>query len=267
MSQTESSAPKEIGIRVEGSHSPQARMFDSWMSARKELRDKEIVPPRLEVLPHKDEEPYETLRPLNSLRGIANTEAASAKVAPEATKPEVELKPAALAQPIAAAKPATLEVAKEAPARPALKALPQAPAAGTGRKLEVVRSALVMAQKLLPLLEGNVMGTVSNLLTPSISGNVSRKELAAIQETLKDLEGSSLVLDGKLGEQGRVVQRLVDRLDLLKEAVDRNTLEQQELTSDARALRKKVAVMAWIGMFLLVAAVVLDVVVVLRVFR
>lgn len=242
-------------------------MFDSWMSARKELRDKEIVPPRLEVLPLKDEEPHETLRPLTSQSGSMNTGVSPAARAPEASKPEANLKPAAPAQPIATAKPAALEVAREAPARPAPVAIPQAPAAGTGRKLEVVRSALVVAQKLLPLLEGNVMGTVSNLLTPGTSGSISRKELAAIQETLKDLEGSSLALDGKVGEQGRMVQRLVDRLDLLKEAVDRNTLEQQELTSDARALRKKVTVMAWIGMSLLVAAVVLDVVVLLRVFH
>jgi hypothetical protein len=242
-------------------------MFDSWMSARKELREKEIVPPKLEVLPLKDEVPHETLRPLNSLRGIVNKEATAAMGVAEATKPDADLKPAAPAQPFAAAKPVALEVAKEAPARPAPKAFPLASATGTGRKLEMVRSVLGVAQKLLPLLEGNVMGTVSNLLTPSASGSISHKELAAIQETLKDLEGSNLALDGKLGEQGRMVQRLVDRLDLLKEAVDRNTLEQQELSSDARTLRKRVALMAWIGMSLLVAAVVLDVVVLLRVFH
>ncbi len=129
------------------------------------------------------------------------------------------------------------------------------------------KTALVIAQKMMPLLDGNVVTTVSNLLAPRVVAAASAKELATIESGLKTLNDSHRGLSDRVAEQNSAVKSLADRLDLVKEATDRNTLEQQEMMADARALRKKMVFFAWAGMALLVASVAMNLILLLRMMR
>lgn len=252
MSQTESSVPNNPGIRVEHSHGNPPRMFDSWMSVHREAP--------ISVLPSDEER--EMPRPSHAVRRPSLPDPQDARITAAPTPPAPVAKPDPPPQP-----PTVQAEAKPRPAQPPLQiSAPQA-SAGTHRKLEMFKTALIVAQKMLPLLEGNVATTVSNLLAPRVVAPVSAKELATIQSGLEALNESHLGLSDRVAEQNSAVKSLADRLDLVKEATDRNTLEQQEMMADARALRKKMVAFAWAGMALLVASVAMNLILLLRIMR
>ena len=257
MSQTESAVPNSpgtnnSGIRVEHSHGNPSRMFDSWMTVRKEAP--------ISVLP--SEEEREMPRPAHTVRRPSLPDPLDAGTTAAPTPPAEAAKPAPPPPP-----PTVEAEAKPRPAQPPLPIPAPQHSAGTHRKLDMFKTALVIAQKMMPLLDGNVVTTVSNLLAPRVVAPASAKELATIESGLKTLNDSHRGLSDRVAEQNSAVKSLADRLDLVKEATDRNTLEQQEMVADARALRKKMALFAWAGMALLVASVAMNLILLLRMMR
>lgn len=252
MSESESTAPKDSGIRVENARGNPSRLFDAWVSVRKEAP--------ISVLP--SEEEREMPRPSHSVRRPSLPDPQDARIAAAPTPPASVARPAPLPQP-----PIVEADARSHPAHPPLQIPAPQASAGTHRKLEMFKTALVVAQKMLPLLDGNVVTTVSNLLTPRVAAPASAKDLAAIERGLKTLNDSHRGLSDRVAEQNSAVRSLADRLDLVKEATDRNTLEQQEMMADARALRKKMVAFAWAGMALLLASVAMNLILLLRIMR
>jgi hypothetical protein len=256
MSESESTAQKNSGIRVDSSHGNPARMFDSRVSIRREAP--------FSVLP--SEEEREMPRPAHTVRRPSLPDPRDARITRITAAPTTP--PAEAAKPAPPPQPPTVEAeAKPRPAHPPLRIPDPQPSAGTHRKLEMFKTALVIAQKMMPLLDGNVVTTVSNLLAPRGVASASAKELATIESGLKALNDSHRGLSDRVAEQNSTVKSLADRLDLVKEATDRNTLEQQEMMADARALRKKMVVFAWAGMALLVASVAMNLILLLRMMR
>lgn len=226
-------------------------MVDLWMSARKDLR---------EVIPPSNGTSVESLRASRTVtipRLVAPESLPIAPVAAQAlpstnarTMPE---------QPVPVAAP--MPVKKNPAATPNPGA---AQAAGTSRRLDVVKTAISIAQKVLPLLEGNVGQTVSNLLSLGTPLAATTRDVARIQDHLTKQDATHLALADKVSEQKDAIVQLADRLDQLKEATNRNTLEQQEMMEDARALRKKFIVAGFIIIGLLVASVSLNIFVLLK---
>lgn len=127
------------------------------------------------------------------------------------------------------------------------------------RTLGVVRGVAGVMQKILPLLDGNVASAVSNLLAPrpapGAPANLTRMENALVK-----LHAEQREMRGQIGEQTASFKRVADQLDMVKEATDRNTLEQQELMDDLRRMRRKVAVFAWVGLGLLMVSIAVNVI-------
>ncbi len=148
---------------------------------------------------------------------------------------------------------------------------PRKPAAQTDkptafqRSLGAVRMALPVLQKMLPLLEGNVATVVSNMLAPSFQSHPP--DLTPIENALGKMHGELADLRKGSAEQGALLKRVGDQVDLVKEAADRISLGQQEMVEDLNSLRKKVTLFAWVGLVLLTASIVLNVVLLLRVQR
>ena len=62
----------------------------------------------------------------------------------------------------------------------------------------------------------------------------------------------------QMGEQNTSLKRVEDHLEMVREATDRNTLEQQELLEDLKAVGNKVNLVAIIALGLLGVSVLLN---------
>jgi hypothetical protein len=134
------------------------------------------------------------------------------------------------------------------------------------RAVNGLRMAWPFVQKILPLLDGQVVTAVSNLLTPH-PHHAPPVNLAPIENGLNELQARHGELRGQLADQNTSLKRVEDRLESVREATDRNTLEQQELMADLKSVGRKVNVIAVIALLLLAASVAINVVLFLHIQR
>jgi len=165
--------------------------------------------------------------------------------------------------------------ATSVPAAPLRKALPPPPApprSGIERAAGIIRAALPFMQKMLPLLDGNIGTAVSNVLaTQRPSAPLAPPtppqppvNLVPLQEGLADLRVQQRALRDQVVEQNASLKRVEDHLQAVREATDRNTLEQQELLEDLKSVGNKVNVFAYVALALLGVSVILNVVLFLQ---
>ena len=151
---------------------------------------------------------------------------------------------------------------------------PQLPASADGdgaalkggfqRVAQAVRAAIPLVQKLLPLLDGNLATTVSALLAPQAATSHPQPtqvhvDLEPVERGMTELRTSHRELKTQVAEQGTTLKRVEDQLERVREATDRNTLEQQELVEDVRAVGTRVSRFIVIGVLLLALSVGLNV--------
>jgi hypothetical protein len=145
-----------------------------------------------------------------------------------------------------------------------------APASGIQRFAGAIRSALPFVQKLLPLLEGNVASAISNVLAPQphpAPPPPPPVNLAPIQESIAELQTRHRDLRDQVSEQNASLKRVEDRLEMVREATDRNTLEQQELLADLKSMGSKVNVVAAIAIGLLAISLLVNLVLFMHIQR
>lgn len=139
------------------------------------------------------------------------------------------------------------------------------------RVVHAVRAALPYIQRILPLLDGNIGTAVSNLLAPGQSHRPAHPsppvDLAPLQEGVGSLEAQQRELRAQIAEQIDSLKRVEDRLDMVREATDRNTLEQQELLEDLKSIGSKVNLFAMAALLLLVVSVMVNVILYLHIVR
>lgn len=154
------------------------------------------------------------------------------------------------------------------PERPQIRPQPRitrsAKPSGFQRAMDFVRGALPVVQKVLPLLDGNVASVVSSVLTPRPQAP-RPVNLAPIEAALDKLHIEQREIRNQIAEQNASLLRAADQLEKVKEATDRNTLEQQELMEDLHRMRKKLMVYAWVGLSLLVIAIAANIILFLRI--
>ena len=138
------------------------------------------------------------------------------------------------------------------------------------RTLSAVRSWLPFVQRILPLLDVNFGTAVSNILTPYPQHTPPPSppaNLEHVEDSLAELQTHHLDLRNQVAEQNTSIKRVEDQLELVREATDRNTLEQQELLEDLKGVGNKVNVYALFALALLVISVLLNVILYLHIQR
>lgn len=150
--------------------------------------------------------------------------------------------------------------------KPPLRISNPAQPSGMQRAMDLIRGVLPVVQKVLPLLDGNVASVVANVLAPRPQ-TPRPVNLAPIEDVLGKMHMEQRELRSQIAEQNTSILRVADQLEKVKEATDRNTLEQQELMDDLHRMRKKMVVYAWVGMGLLAIAIAANVVLFLRIQR
>jgi hypothetical protein len=128
---------------------------------------------------------------------------------------------------------------------------------GGHKALSVLRQALPVVKNLLPLLEGNLLAAVSNMLATRPQ-NPAKVDLAPLENQLTEMQLLQHDVRGKVAEHRAALKRVEDHLEMVKEATDRNTMEQQELMEDLRAMGSKVNLFAAMLIGLLVLSVILN---------
>ncbi|HUV70892.1 MAG TPA: hypothetical protein VMW15_14615 [Terracidiphilus sp.] len=127
--------------------------------------------------------------------------------------------------------------------------------------MKLIRTALPFVQRMLPLLEGGVGATLANLLNPPpppAPPAAPPANLAPIEEGLLELRSQHRELRNLFVEQNSSLKRVEDQLEMVREATDRNTLEQQELLEDLKAVGSKVNLVALVAIGLLAFSVLLN---------
>jgi len=158
-----------------------------------------------------------------------------------------------------------------APAAPPQLPAPPAPeSTGMQRAVRALRSAVPYVQKILPLLDGNFATALANILGPHQHQHAAPPppqppvNLEPITLSLNELRNQQRDLRVQIVDQNSSLKRVEDQLEMVREATDRNTLEQQELIEDLKAVGNKVNMFALIAVGLLTASILLNIVLYLR---
>ncbi len=168
--------------------------------------------------------------------------------------------------------------AKQAPPAPPLgrslsSSTTPAPQASTlQRAVNVLRVALPFVQRMLPLLDGNIGTAVANILNPPPPPAPPppppvEVDLAPIEAGLAELRTQHRDLHDQVAEQNVSLKHVEDKLEMVREATDRNTLEQQELLEDLKAVGSKVNLVAIIALGLLGISILLNIALYLHIQR
>ena len=141
---------------------------------------------------------------------------------------------------------------------------PNAPrTSGFQRAINAVRATLPLVQKLLPLLDGNFATAVGSFMASQPSHHTPpppvRVDLEPIERGLSELKNSHRELRVQVQEQVTSLKRVEDHLERVREATDRNTLEQQELVEDLRSVGSRISTFAIVGLVLLVISLGLNI--------
>jgi hypothetical protein len=137
------------------------------------------------------------------------------------------------------------------------------------KTLNALKSALPFVQRILPMLDGNFGTAVANLLTqhPQSHPPAPPVNLAPLHDKLTDMQTQHGELRAQIAEQNTSLKRVEDQLEMVREATDRNTLEQQELLEDLKMVGNKVNLFAWLALGLLAASVMINVILFLHIRR
>ncbi len=145
------------------------------------------------------------------------------------------------------------------------------PSSSMQRIISSLRSALPLVQRFLPLLDGSIAATVSNLLAPhphsQASAPAPKVDLAPIEEGLAALQTRQSDLRDQVMEQNTSLKRVEDQLEMVREATDRNTLEQQELLEDLKTFGSTVKMVVIIALGLVAIGFILNLILFLHVQR
>jgi hypothetical protein len=136
----------------------------------------------------------------------------------------------------------------------------------------MLRMAAPLVRKVLPLLDGHIASSVASLLAQQplaqrMEQSAQSVDLVPIEDGLIALETQQHDLRNQLVEQNTTLKRVEDQLEMVREATDRNTLEQQELLEDLKAVGNKAKLIAFAALALLAIAIALNLVLFLHLRR
>ena len=132
-------------------------------------------------------------------------------------------------------------------------------ASGMQWAMGALKQAMPFMQRLLPLIDGNLAAAVSNLVASRPAPPPApRVDLQPLETGLTELQGQHRDLRAQILEHNSSLKRVEDHLEMVREATDRNTLEQQELIEDLKAMGSRVNLFAMTLVALLVLSVLLN---------
>jgi hypothetical protein len=121
-----------------------------------------------------------------------------------------------------------------------------------GRTMNAIKTVLPILQRALPLLEGNVAMTVANLLAPMPFGGSTNLE--PVERAIRSVHAEIEQIRSSHDEQSAILKRVDEQLSDLRDVADRLSARQLELTDEIHSLRRRLVVVAVLGLLLLTAS-------------
>jgi hypothetical protein len=146
-----------------------------------------------------------------------------------------------------------------APGRPAAAADPPERPTAMQRAMHGIRSALPLVQKVLPLLDGQILTAISNLLGPHVAHPAPPADFTHLEGDLAEVRTRHIELYGKVIEQSAALRRVADRLEKVHETAERNAQEHQELKESVEAVGRKANRFAILTLSLLAVSIAMNV--------
>lgn len=129
---------------------------------------------------------------------------------------------------------------------------------GSQRAMSILKQAIPFVQKLLPLLDGNFGAAIANVFGARPHSAPPPVDLTPIHNRVSDMQVQQADLRNHVLEQNTAIKRMEDQLEMVREATDRNTLEQQELIEDLKAVGNKVNLFALLLFMMLIVSMLLN---------
>lgn len=124
---------------------------------------------------------------------------------------------------------------------------------GFQRTASAVRTMVPLLQKMLPLLEGNVISAAANLLAPGLMAPTI--DLAPLDASLAKLRGELAAMEVRDAEHERAFKRMDEQLETMKDAIERNAHEQKQAGEELSRIRGRLAAVSAIGLVLLLVSI------------
>jgi len=141
------------------------------------------------------------------------------------------------------------------------------------RTVQTIRNALPLLQKLLPLLDGNMLAAIMAMLTPSPQAQPVSRPVdpspapSPVESGLTELRTQQQELRGQIQSQDAAMKKMADQLENVREATDRNTREQEDLIEELKANSRKTNIVAFLAFVLLAASIAMNVVLYMEIHR
>jgi len=159
------------------------------------------------------------------------------------------------------AKPASRTVSITPPAKALTRqgSRPQKPS-GFGRAVGVVRAALPVVQKLLPLLEGNIAFAAANFLAPQ----GQHVDLVPLESAVGRLQAEQRTQRGQIIDQKILLEQVETELATVKAVTEQNAAHQRELAEHLLVTSKKLSRFTWIIVGLLTLSIAFNILILVR---
>ena len=128
------------------------------------------------------------------------------------------------------------------------------------KTMGVLRAILPIAQKVLPLIDGQIGTVVSNFLGPQASPRQVAQTLLQLQEGLAQLERQHMELRAAVAGQSGAFKLIDEQLETIRKLTEETAERQRSLAEGLERMRRKVNVAEIAGLILLAAVVALNVV-------
>jgi hypothetical protein len=228
-------------------------------------QDQTVPKEETEVLTIAEGEPH----PADLLANLMRAESGKAASAREPKEPSKSAMP----QPADSRQEESIAAAARA-----LAAQPTSPEASDPnamqRTLVSIRNALPLLQKLLPLLDGNILGAVMGMLShtpqpqpPSPPAPPKPVDLTPVEDGLTELKKQNRELRSQVTTQDSAIKHLAEQLDQVREATERNTQEQEDLVDELKMSGKRMNLVAFLAFALLAASIAMNVILYLQIHK
>ena len=150
--------------------------------------------------------------------------------------------------------------AKEEPLAPAQLIPAPRPVSAFGKAMGVLRTVVPLAQKLLPLLDGQVGTAVSNLIGPQVTPRQMAQALGQLQDGLAQLEQQHVELRTHVAGQTAALKAIDAQIEEVRQLAEETASAQRAANESLQRMSRKVNLMAIAGLLLLAGVVALNVI-------
>jgi len=133
---------------------------------------------------------------------------------------------------------------------------------GFERTVSAIRTVVPFVQKVLPLLDGNVAMAVANLLAPRLQG--PPVDLHPVEQSVAKIRAELGELREGVTTHEAALKRIEEHVDTVKDSLERSVTKQQELGDGLERVQRRLTTLTVVGLFLLVASIGMNVVLLVR---